>query len=276
MFVANSNQRHLIAMLTIAMLMGSFDLAHCAVLYSEDFESAAVGPTQPQALGFNSSYGGTGPVPAPLYSVTASSGVAGSKGFNLSFDSSGQSNTYVVGFGPVIKASDISPLGNGTVSSPTQIRFSMDVKVSGSVTSSPISITVQQFDGNYEMDRGIDANHDGDMKDGATTFSSTFTPILIDGSDYIHTSFTLDQGMISAWINRIPDFINTNPIVPITPEFDPTLQLTIGIGTDSVRFGADAGNSVSVDNLLVETVPEPSTAALLVIGYIVALVGRRR
>jgi hypothetical protein len=96
---------------------------------------------------------------------------------------------------------------------------------------------------------------DGDMVDGATIFQSDYFPTLVSG--YNHIGYTLNQGQITAYVN--------SPGAPsITPEFDPTVTLSWSINFDNVGFGSDAGNALSVDNIQIESVPEPGTIAMLV------------
>jgi hypothetical protein len=247
-----------------------------AVLYSNDFESATVGPvalTVPDALGLIWGYGSGQTTVTPAWSITASGGIGGSQGFTITENGQG-SSSYSSIFGVPIAASDASPLGGGTVSSLSQLRFSMDIKPIGSIVDMPVQVAVFQYDSNYEADRGVDANQDGKMDGGATIYGS-FLPAqaLVEGT-YTRVSFALDGGTPSAGITRL--FPLPPVSFPLIPAFDPTVPLEIDVSFGSTGFGLDNGNSISVDNLLVESVPEPTTAALLVIGCAVALVARRR
>jgi hypothetical protein len=225
--------------------------AQSAVLYRADFEGAAVGPANPSSLGFDSAVGGA--PGAPQWEITSSGGANNSKGFSVSFDTS-NSSFYIVGFGPTLPSSDL-----GDLIAASQIRFSMDAKTTGAVASAPIEIQFSQFDSHYEQDRGIDANHDGDINDGAQVFHSTFDPPLMSLGDYFHMSFTLDKGIIDANIVRAPSIGLPFAKFPLTPMFDPAVPLAIGISFGSSGFGFDSGNVAMFDNLLVESVPEPST-----------------
>jgi hypothetical protein len=248
-------------------------IASAVVLYNQDFETAAVGPTPPPD--FSISYIGGAGASAPQYAITSNGGVAGTKGFTMTFDTTNQ-EVYSAAFGTSLSASDAHPLGNGSVLTDARIRFSMDLKTTGNVIAAAVKLNFSQFDSNYEADRGIDANQDGDMNDGATVFNSVFTPTLVNGSDFVHVSFLLSEGVLTANINRPPSLHLPAATFPLIPTFDPTVPLQIGISNVNGAYGMDSGNTISVDNLLVESVPEPSTAALLVIGCIACLAVLRR
>jgi hypothetical protein len=242
----------------------------CAeILYSQTFEGTTLA-----TVGFGYWSISTG-APAVVREVTATGGVGGSQGFAHYFDGTSGSS-YLFAFNNILQpiaASDADPL---PVSDAAKIRFSMDVKTIGSLTSTPIRISVWQTDDNYEADRGIDLNSDGDMADSAIVFGSSFWPTVLDGNDYIGISFTIDQGTLFAAQNNPPPIGS----IPLTPQFDPTLPLVwsvtfgsegfvFGDGFDyGAGFGFDAGNILSVDNILVETVPEPSTIVALGIAFV--------
>jgi hypothetical protein len=236
--------------------------ASATVLYNQDFE-----PTTPGVVGSPS---GSGIFSATInmlvtWEYTASGGANGSKGMTVSFNGTGLPSFAAVSF------STLSPTAGPLVTTPSQINFTIDLKPVGNVTTNPVKITLIQTDPNYEASRGIDANGDGDMIDSAVVFRSVYSPTLIDGI-YSHVSFTLDQGQISADISTgFPTFTT----IPLTPQFDPSIGFTWIVNLGISGFGADAGNSLSVDNIQVASVPEPSTLVLAV-GIFAPLAACRR
>ena len=261
MCVFDCAQRVVQLIVSVATLIAFNCTSQASVLYSIDFENAAVGKISPPALGFSSGFGGTGDYSAG-WVITADEGMNNSKGFNAFFDSS-DSPFFTMGFNTFLPASNLNPIGSGSVSTENQLLFSMDVKVTGSLVSTPVVIALHQFDGNYEADRGIDANLDGDMSDGATVFRSFFTPTLVDGSEFVRVSFTLDQGNVDAVI-----FVPGTGFIPITPMFDPTLTLNFGVSFGSDGFGSDIENAIMFDNISLESVPEPSILAMTLVAMV--------
>jgi hypothetical protein len=253
----------LVAALT---LWTPFQVYAAATLYSHDFEAAPIGQFCCPQGGLFWSQGNIGGTDL-IWDHTANGGTDGSKGLNVLFDGTDRPS-YFVGlydFEPI--ASDANPLGNGAVSSPSHVRFSIDVKTTGNINSKPIRLTVSQTDPNYQADRGIDANMDGDMTDSALIFSSILRPTLLVAGDYNHLTYTLDQGELSASITRNPPF-GLPVVIPLTPEFDPTVSLFWAMYFFDDGFGSDAGNIVSIDNIRIEAVPEPSSIFLLGMGAI--------
>jgi hypothetical protein len=118
------------------------------------------------------------------------------------------------------------------------INISLDLYMSGSSSTTPITIHALQNDGNSSRD---------------------FTPMLIDGQ-YTHVNFTLDQTTASG----------------AGVAFDPTLGFWFRVAHGAGGFGFDAGNTVQIDNVKISVVPEPATAALAGIGAAAMLIFRRR
>jgi hypothetical protein len=245
--------RHLLVVIVMAIASLATAQSSAVPIYSQDFETAPVGQICCPQQGLSYTQGNVGGNDL-IWDHTASGGAGGTKGLSILFDGTGRPG-YIVAVGDIEPtASDANPLGNGIVTSPSHIRFSVDVKTIGNISPTPIKLRVAQTDPNYEADRGIYANSDGDMTDSATNFESTLTPTISMTSDYNHFSYTLDQGNLSAHINRT----SPSAVIPLTPEFDPTVSLTWSIIFDYTGFGFDAGNIVSVDNILIEAVPEPA------------------
>lgn len=265
------------ALLTTATaLLFDSSFVQAGTLYSLDFEDAPVGTLLPGALGLSSSTLNMGSS-VLTWEVTAAGGTDDSQGFLISFDSTDRP-IWIVSFGVYDPLDAVeSPLDNVGVSSASQISLSVDAKTIGNSSSMPLHIVVFQFDADYEASHGVDANLDGDMNDGATVFRSTVTPTLTDGDDYGNVNFTLNEGSISADILYDPEGPEPPETVPIAPQFDPTVPLSWSIRFDWNGFGSDGGNMVSIDNVLIESVPEPETLALAALTISALLiVGPRR
>ena len=243
---------------------------HAAILYSQNFDGVG-------SLGF-----GFGTLNISAMGSVGDGGVSGSKAYSVPFNgTNAPSSIYSIAFGKMnaVPASDAAPLGAGLIYSSSQIRFSLDIKVKGNLVPNPVSIAVRQRDSGYEQAHGVDANGDGDMTDSAMNFESVFKPILVDGADFVRVQFTLNQGALRSSIVRSDPCCSNIPLVPI---FDPTVSLdwSISFGSGAVvgnaGFGLDAGNIVTVDNILIEAVPEPPALVMACFCAVVATSFRYR
>ncbi|HJQ80959.1 MAG TPA: hypothetical protein VJ828_13450 [Lacipirellulaceae bacterium] len=227
-------------------------------LYSQDFEAAPVGqvanPTMVGLFPATINMGGS----ALQWEFTADGGAAGTKGMDVKFDGTGRPN-YFINFAILEPRSSDENL---PTSDPSKIRFSLDAKTVGAISPTPLRLRIFQDDPNYEADRGIDANMDGDMTDRAITFESVLSPELIQDGSYHRLSFTADQGAQDATISRVPPPPGMPALIHLTPEFDPTVTVHFSVLFGYEQFGFDAGNVVSVDNIRIEVIPEPSSIAL--------------
>ena len=127
--------------------------------------------------------------------------------------------------------------GAGAGGTLANINISLSLYMSGSSSSTPITIQALQNDGNSARD---------------------FVPTLTDGQ-YTSVSFTLAQTTASG----------------SGPAFDPTAPFWFRVAHGSGGFGFDNPNTVQIDNVLIQAVPEPSTLALAGLGA-AALLGLRR
>jgi hypothetical protein len=120
-----------------------------------------------------------------------------------------------------------------------QIQVAMDLFIAGAEGTTNIAVSLQQ---------GSDATF-GERK---------FTPTLTNGA-FTHVEFTLDQAAVGGI------------------DFNPALGFNLQVNHGVNGFGFDAGNTVRIDNVLVQTVPEPATLTLMALGAcLVAQLGRRR
>ena len=147
----------------IAITAGAHSQANATFLYSQDFESTTPGVVgSPTGSGINTSALNL----LVGWEYTATGGANSTKGLTASFDGTGNSVAGSI-FVQKPTASDASPLGNGSMILLSPIEFSIDLKPVGNLNPDALKITVSQTDPNYEGDRGIDANGDGDMTDSA-------------------------------------------------------------------------------------------------------------
>ncbi len=227
-------------------------------LFGNDFQTDIVGSGLP--VGFydfegSSQQNGDEQQPSGLMrtlEITAAGGAGGTQGFSVDVDASGvgpDSNGWTYwwnGYGSYgVEADDSNPLASGAAGTndPAMFRFSADIKVTGNSSSTPLEISVTGYDDNYDTVYGIDGNGDGEVN-GADRYAVTYTPTLVNGADYAHVSFTLDQGTISADDNVT------------TPEWGADLAILYQFAFNSGGFGTDANNSFSVDNVLFEFLGE--------------------
>jgi hypothetical protein len=138
----------------------------------------------------------------------------------------------------------------------------MDTRIVGAISPTPLRVRFYQNDPDYEADHNIDVNMDGDMTDGATNFESVLSPVLIQDANYHRISFTADQGVQRAYMNYVPPFPEPPRLIPLTPEFNPTVTVKFTVIFGDEQFGSDAGNIVSVDNIHFEAIPEPGSITL--------------
>jgi hypothetical protein len=239
-------------------------------LYYQDFEAAPVGqhslPVTTGLLTSTANMGGS----ALRWEFTAAGGAAGTKGMDVKFNATGRP-IYDIAFS---NGGTSSSDENLPTSDPSKIRLSMDTRTVGAITPTPLRLRIYQNDPKYEADRSIDVNMDGDMTDGATTFESVLSPVLIQDGDYHRLTFTADQGVQRAYMSDVPPFPGTPRLIPLTPEFDPTVTVKFTVIFGDEQFGFDAGNVVSVDNIRLDVIPEPSTIALAT-ALVLPLTSRR-
>lgn len=229
------------------------------VLYSNDLESAtpAAGTSDSGLFEFH----GLGSL---IFAdeVCPACGVGGSQAYTQGWDGTVSSldGFYFIGGGEfAVFADDGNPLPS---SDPADYTFYIDVKVTGNSIPTPVPFTVYQFNDNYDTEQGEDGNGDT-VVNGAENWNSTLAPVLVDGAGYVTSSYTLDSGAIGA------DSGVT------TPTFDPTVSLQWRFAFGAGEFGFDGGNSLHIDNIRLEVVPEPASMALLGVGGLMMMLRRR-
>lgn len=127
--------------------------------------------------------------------------------------------------------------GAGGGASLSSIMISLDIFMQGSEgSSSPITVSALQNGGAISRD---------------------FVPALANGV-YTHVQYTLDQTTETGGT------------------FDPTAAFWFRASYGNFGFGYDSPNTVQIDNVTISVVPEPSTAAMLVMGALGFVWLRRR
>jgi hypothetical protein len=226
--------------------------------FEDDFDGAGLPNGWFDFYGDGNDTGGVHTPPDVAWNpeITLNGGAGSTQGFTLNIDSSPIVGTYWYGgvgnYGAF--ADDANPLAGGVAGTddPSRFRFSADIKVTGNLifpdtnqNVTPIEISVSGFDDNYDATYGEDPDP---MSPGANRYVTTFAPVLVDMADYVHISFTLDQGTISAGTG-----------VTHGPLWGTDLALSYAFTFNGGGFDNDAGNSISIDNVLIEfldTVPE--------------------
>jgi hypothetical protein len=166
--------------------------------------------------------------------------------WKITFDTTNTTNWYWFGgSGGVAYGSPEFPIGGVTVggNDPSNWVFSVDVRGVGMHTDVAMVSSFEFYDPDYEVVFAVDANNDGDMLDGATTWKSGgFQLVDNDGNPdgFTSNSLRLDQGTTP-----------TTDVVGDIPRFgnDGTWVLGFFGGGGEYQFGA---NSVTVDNIMIE------------------------
>ncbi len=227
--------------------LGIVALSACSVtaqvLYQQDYNSLATSSTTVAAIaGYGAAndvggsgwqiQGGCGGGTITLTTGINGNGVGGSQALFATWDNSAGSsytwNQYT--FYGIGAAGAGATLAN--------ISISLDIFMSGSDSTTPITVSALQNSGNSALD---------------------YVPTLTDGQ-YTHVAFSLGQATASG---------SGGP-------FDPTGAFWFRVSHGSGGFGFDNPNTVQIDNVMISAVPEPATASLLTIGAFGLLWLRRR
>ncbi len=111
----------------------------------------------------------------------------------------------------------------------SQIQVALDIFMSGSeAANNPLAVSLQQGG-------------------GATFGERKFTPTLTNDA-FTHVEFSLDQA------------------TPTGLDFDPSQGFNLQVNHGAFGFGFDASNIVRLDNVVIQTVPEPASAGLMVMA----------
>ena len=227
--------------------------AHALDLFGNDFDSEVPGFLPTGWYSFSGT-GSGGETMTFTPEVSASGGVGGTQGMGYSMDYTfvdPEIMTYwFAGVGSyAVYASDIDLRAGGVDGSddPSRYRFSVDIKVTGNngdtEAAIPVGFLVSLYDDDWDTVNGLDGNDNG-MVDGADVYTAEYKPTLVDMGDYVTATFTLDQGTIDKNVN-----------VP-APAFDNTSVMFLSMYWNGGGFGLDTGNTISMDNLLLEFIEE--------------------
>jgi PEP-CTERM motif len=219
-------------------------LGSAATLYSQDFNAATLvtnGPTSFGGFGQINNVGGSG---WQVQGGGGGSGISVTTGIDNTGVGSSQGffanwdHSAATGF--TFNQETVY----GAIAAPgagfglAQIQISLDIFISGSETSTtPLGVALQN-----------------------STNEWNFTPTLVNGA-YTHVVFTADQAT--------PAGANGSP-------YNPTLSSNLRVQFGAGGFGFDANNIVTLDNILVTTVPEPTSLALVGLGAAGLVFLRRR
>lgn len=225
------------------------------VVFSEDFEDNFPGPGQPGFLWWlgGGVGGGTNPFDPAVPSEISTDGLGEfQQAWKVTFDTTNTTDWYWFGgSGGIAYGSPEFPLGGITTggNDPSNWVLKADVRGVGMNTDVALTANFEFYDPDYEVAFAVDANNDGDMLDGATTWRSNgFQLRDTDGNPtgFTSNSLRLDQGSTP-----------TTDVVGGTPRFgnDGTWVLGFFGGGGEYQFGA---NSVTVDNIVIEFSPPPA------------------
>ena len=235
-------RRCVLAALGIAALLALPGLSPAASLYSENFETyanASVGPTSFGGFGQINNVGGS---PWQVQGGGGGGGIAATTGIDA--NGVGGSKSFFANWDHSLASSFTfdQETAYGVIAAPgagtplSQIQVSLSLYMSGSESST--------------TPIGVDVQNNGN--------DFVFTPTLANGV-FTTVAFTLNQ--------TTPSGANA---------FDPTLTSNLRVQFGAGGFGFDANNIVRLDNIVVQTVPEPSALALLGLGACGLGLRRRR
>ena len=226
--------------LCLGVLTLSASSVTAQVLYQQNFNGLATGSTTVAGFGGYGAVndaggsgwqvqGGNGAGTISLTAGVNANGVSGSQALFGTWDTStgldytwNQYSYYGVG----------APGAGATLGS---IKITLDLFMSGSSSTTPITVQALQNGGSTELN---------------------LVPTLTDGA-YTHISYTLAQATAGG-----------------TGTFDPSAAFWFRLSHGAGGFGFDNPNTVQIDNVLIEVVPEPSILSLAGLGM-AALIGLR-
>jgi len=241
----------------VGLFLGLLPLSAAGqVGFSEDFEGYFPGPEQrPGFLWWlgGGVGGGTDPFNPTFPSEISTDGLGEfQQAWKITFDTTATTDWYWFGgSGGVAYGSPEFPIGGVTDggNDPGNWVLSADVRGVGMNTDVATVASFEFYDPDYEVVFAVDANNDGDMLDGATTWKSGGLQLRDnDGNPdgFTSASVRLDQGSAP-----------TTDVVGDVPRFgnDGTWVLGFFGGGGEYQFGA---NSLTIDNIMIEFSALPS------------------
>ncbi|TWT92912.1 hypothetical protein Pla108_40520 [Botrimarina colliarenosi] len=232
-----------------------------------DFDLEFDGPIPPDqnpggTTGMYQFHGPTGNVNFPTYNLGFSHAIVsdGNGGFayEQTVDSSGLATQvgtfppnpqppgyfYTGGGGGFFVPNDSGMTGLGE-DDPANYRFSWDLSLDGQLSEVPLYFNFGQFDADYEVTYGIDANSDGDMLDGANTYVVSDIPVsLAMTAGFQPWSTTLNVGAATA--------TGDTGVLPEHIVFDNENSIYFSWYFGHTEFGFDNDNTVLFDNIAVD------------------------
>ncbi|QDU89092.1 hypothetical protein Pla175_24780 [Pirellulimonas nuda] len=231
------------------------------VAFSDDFGDYFPGPGAPTWQWYSGGGvgGGTNPFDPALMQEIVEDGLEDpsmlgttSQAWKVSFDATNSTDYYfwytgggVGSFGPEFRGAGITEEQGAT--DPGNWVVSLDVRAVGALGDLALVGGFEYFDPDYEVMFGVDANNDGDMEDGATTYKIGLSFYDSDGdpNGFTSNSIRLDAGIATTDVSGdIPRFNN-----------DGQWSMSLNGGGGEYTFG---DNSVTIDNLVIQFLEKPS------------------
>lgn len=179
---------------------------------------------------------------------TATGGVGGSAGYSLTADSTNAANFPGSYWGAGVGIEGATPTALDGAASGADLLFSADILAEGLTgTTATIKFKILFRDGGGTLWKAI--------VNKTYTTPGSFQTLSGDLS-----GASTESGSLAALL------ASTDPI---------DIRVEVEMNPGHSRFGFDAGNVMTIDNLVVSTVPEPASLALLAAGGL-CLVRRRR
>ena len=230
--------------------------ANAQVVYHEDFEGYFPGPEQRPTFLYwlgGGVGGGTDPF-NPTFPTEISTDGLGEfqQAWKITFDTTNTTDWYWFGgSGGVVYASPEFPAG-GIIqggNDPGNWKLSADVRGVGMQADVAAVASLEFYDPDYEAVFGVDANNDGDLLDGATTWRT--------GGLQLHDNDGNPDGFTSSSVRFDQGSTPTTDVAGDVPRFGNDGNWILGFfgGGGEYQFGT---NSLTIDNIMIEFIGNQS------------------